>query len=615
MRLMSPGTIGGVLAIALIAGTGRAQQQPAIIGFEAHNAAGGLVGWTVAARGFDAMLDSAAPLAGRFSLRTRRLDANSDSGKYVLTNVRLPASGAAGRRLHLTGYIRTDAIRTGYASFWLRIDGAGIQTLASDNMKERAPRGTTPWTRYDIELPVDSSAKWVNVGVYHVGDGSAWYDSLSVQVVGDAMPRAVAVYTPETRPAEDLTRLLSDAELALRPDTLVVPEDPAYAMWVRSHAHAIRSLGASDFSDLRFLAPLLTNKRIVQLGESSHGVAEFNMAKVRLIRYLHEELGYDVIAFESSIHECERAQKNIASLSPDALMRGCINAVWQSDEVLPLFAYIEKTQATDRPLVIAGFDVQSKWSERAVRSTLFQSAVASVDSSYARKVRQLDDAVLANPTQTFEHAKLIAFYDSLAVFLGTNRRAIEAARPDDPTLALVARQTAVSAAALVRMQAATENAGEIRDRGMADNLDFLLNELYRGKKIIVWAHNAHIRHLETPDTVARSSRNMGSWVAERHRSELYTIGLYMYRGSGADNDKTPYPIAQSRSGSFESILHQAPWRYSFVDFSRAKRDRGSEWIWRAVNALEWGRGLERLVPRSEYDGVLFIDTVHPPHYR
>jgi erythromycin esterase len=63
------------------------------------------------------------------------------------------------------------------------------------------------------------------------------------------------------------------------------------------------------------------------------------------------------------------------------------------------------------------------------------------------------------------------------------------------------------------------------------------------------------------------------------------------------------------------FLHRAPWRYSFVDFSNAKRERGSEWIWTAVNALEWGRGLDRLVPRNEYDGVLFIDTAHPPHYR
>ena len=154
---------------------------------------------------------------------------------------------------------------------------------------------------------------------------------------------------------------------------------------------------------------------------------------------------------------------------------------------------------------------------------------------------------------------------------------------------------------------------------MANNLDFLLRDLYPGKKVIVWAHNFHVQHREntrsSTDTTNRGPRTMGTWVAERHRPELYTIGLFMYRGSAALNNRTPYPIVQSRSGSFESILHRAPWKYSFLDFSRANRERGSEWIWTPIMGLSWGTQLERFVPRDEYDGVLFIDTVHPPNYR
>ena len=108
---------------------------------------------------------------------------------------------------------------------------------------------------------------------------------------------------------------------------------------------------------------------------------------------------------------------------------------------------------------------------------------------------------------------------------------------------------------------------------------------------------------------------MGGWIAQRRRPELYTIGLYMYRGSAADNDRRTYPIRQPRGGSLESILHQAPWRYSFVDFSNAKRERGSEWIWTAIDALQLGTTPERFVPRNTYDAVLFIDEVNPPDYR
>jgi erythromycin esterase len=89
----------------------------------------------------------------------------------------------------------------------------------------------------------------------------------------------------------------------------------------------------------------------------------------------------------------------------------------------------------------------------------------------------------------------------------------------------------------------------------------------------------------------------------------------MYRGVITDHLRAPYRVGQPRAGGLEAILHQAPWRYSFVDFSSAKRERGSEWMWSALDALEMGRQADRIVPRNAYDAVLFIDEVHPPTYR
>lgn len=613
--------VSSTLAKAAIA------QQPSNFGFEAHATDGKPAAWYVGGDGFEVVVDSTAPLAGKFSLRTHWTGAaaySSTSTKFAVASQVFPVARAAGRKLRLTGYIRTENIRTGFAGLWLRVDGPEKRILAFDNMGQRGPRGSTPWTRYVIELPVDSGAAFVVFGLLHPGDGTAWYDSLDIEVVGDAMPRAVAAFRAELRPPEDMTRLLSDAELALPPDSIAVPKNPDYATWVKAHAHPIRSLGAKDFSDLRFFAPLLKDKRIVQLGESGHGVAEFSMAKVRLIKYLHEELDYDVIAFESSMYECERGQKNVASLSSIDLMRACIFPVWHTAEVLPLFEYIQRTQRTSRPLILSGFDEQTSSATVNARSAVFRSLVATVDSSYAQRVYEADSEFLANRDPAYAAAnqvRLVAFYDSLATFLRTNRRMIEAANRDDPNVAIVARQAAVSMMVYVRQLAAgqTMRGTEIRDLGMADNLDFLLNELYPGKKVIVWGHNFHIQHRENTrnaaDTANRPPRTMGTWVAARHRRELYTIGLYMYRGSAAMNDRRPYPIAQSPSGGLESILHRAPWRYSFVDFSQSKREPGSDWMWKSISGLSWGTGSEQLVPRDEYDGVLFIDTVHVPNYR
>ena len=101
-----------------------------------------------------------------------------------------------------------------------------------------------------------------------------------------------------------MDRLLTNDELWTKKDPNAHYVKPEWVRWIIQNHNPIRSLFCDDFSDLQFLKPLLENKRIVQLGESSHGVAQFNQAKVRLIKFLHQECGFDIIAFESPIFGC-----------------------------------------------------------------------------------------------------------------------------------------------------------------------------------------------------------------------------------------------------------------------------------------------------------------------
>ena len=50
----------------------------------------------------------------------------------------------------------------------------------------RGATGTTPWTLYEIELPVDKTASNINFGVLLTGTGTAWVDSMKVEVDGEA---------------------------------------------------------------------------------------------------------------------------------------------------------------------------------------------------------------------------------------------------------------------------------------------------------------------------------------------------------------------------------------------------------------------------------------------
>ena len=80
------------------------------------------------------------------------------------------------------------------------------------------------------------------------------------------------------------------------------------------------------------------------------------------------------------------------------------------------------------------------------------------------------------------------------------------------------------------------------------------------------------------------------------------------------NTRAVYPVSPVLPGSLEAILHSAPWKYSYVDLSRAGTGAGASWASRRITAKSWGMNAEMMVPRAEYDGILFIDTTWPPQY-
>jgi erythromycin esterase-like protein len=52
-------------------------------------------------------------------------------------------------------------------------------------MQDRGPKGSTDWTKYTIELPVDATAKNINFGLLLPGDGTAWFDDLTIELDGE----------------------------------------------------------------------------------------------------------------------------------------------------------------------------------------------------------------------------------------------------------------------------------------------------------------------------------------------------------------------------------------------------------------------------------------------
>jgi erythromycin esterase-like protein len=120
-----------------------------------------------------------------FTRATAELQALTTSPtSFGVATATFPIAPAAGKRVRYSGYLKTSGVTRGYAGLWWRVDGDPGTVLAFDNMQDRGPRGTTDWTRFQSELPVAANARNINFGALHTGDGSAWFDGLTIELDG-----------------------------------------------------------------------------------------------------------------------------------------------------------------------------------------------------------------------------------------------------------------------------------------------------------------------------------------------------------------------------------------------------------------------------------------------
>ena len=137
---------------------------------------------------------------------------------------------------------------------------------------------------------------------------------------------------------------------------------PARRAWIAAHASPLRTLDPSDPDD-RDLSPLgnaIGTRRIVLLGEQTHGDGATFQAKARIIRYLHQKLGFDLLVFESGFYDCRRTWQDArAGMTIADSASGCMFELWwNSAQVRPLLTYLDEQKAGKRPLELAGMDFQ-----------------------------------------------------------------------------------------------------------------------------------------------------------------------------------------------------------------------------------------------------------------
>lgn len=167
----------------------RAQEDlEAILRFEVTHPGPTPQGWGGGPPGTVA-LDDQIVHEGQWAAHLTR-DESSPSTFSTLTR-RIPVD-FAGEKIQLSGWLRSEDV-DGFFGLWMREDGPS-GSVQFENMQKQGLHGTTGWTRYEIELPLDPDARELYFGALMAGQGQLWIDDLELRV--DDAPLAEASTKP-----------------------------------------------------------------------------------------------------------------------------------------------------------------------------------------------------------------------------------------------------------------------------------------------------------------------------------------------------------------------------------------------------------------------------------
>ena len=116
-----------------------------------------------------------------------------------------------------------------------------------------------------------------------------------------------------------------------------------------------------DYSDLEFLVQELVGKNIVVLGEALHYDGSTFRIKTRIIKFLHEKLGFNMLLFEGGIYDMHLLNERLINNPNEFEPSSSLWTFWsESEQMMELWDYICTCRCVKEltPLYVGGIDCQ-----------------------------------------------------------------------------------------------------------------------------------------------------------------------------------------------------------------------------------------------------------------
>ncbi len=393
--------------------------------------------------------------------------------------------------------------------------------------------------------------------------------------------------------------------------------------WLNKNAIKIKTAEAEHgFTDLMPIKEILKDKRIVGLGEATHGTREFFQMKHRMLEFLVKEMGFRYFAIEANLTEAYAVNDYVmyGKGDPQKALDGLYFWTWNTKEVMAMIQWMRtyNNDKEDKDKVrFYGFDMQAQ----PVAMTAFYNYLLRVDSIYANEIKEVVTRIKGLEDIPANSAALESAVEVRKMFahLDDNKGNYVSATSDKEFE--MEKHNLVIVAQYLTMMSEHDTAVmcQKRDSCMSENVRWLMNLEGATGKFVLWAHNGHI----AKDWVSSDGLTMGYYLKKYYKDDYYALGFDFYQGSfqSTANKKGlmefHYTVKDNSTGF---IFSQAKQKIFFFDLAGAEKNQDMKKLLHdtipsiCIGALFSEEDPEQFYVKRPladmFDGLIFIRTTH-----
>ncbi|MDJ1494104.1 erythromycin esterase family protein [Cytophagaceae bacterium DM2B3-1] len=435
------------------------------------------------------------------------------------------------------------------------------------------------WMKFSVETPIPDNEylKYASIGVVSTDASAFWLDNIKILVDGQAPPSVNAPALP----------------------TL------AETTWLKKAIIPLKSTSPSDpFTDLLALNEKIGKAHMIGLGENTHGSHEIFQMKHRLIRWLVEQKGFNVIAFEADMAAAEDVNKYVLTGKGDArkVLKGLGYWTWSVEEIAELISWVRQYNVAHPKQMVQfkGFDMQYSWKALAALKEYLQPKDTLAWHSLKKRMEYVQAIRrFVPPTDTTIVSAMQALREVKNTFL---IRVPVGSLSEKSLIQQHFRQIEQA----IELRSVGESS-RFRDACMAENLYRSFSSIPNAR-VVIWAHNNHV-----------DKYDMGYWLKTELADDYQSIGFTFDQGTFRAIYKDSVQLAPAQTsvaGSYESYFKTAQTPMFYLPLQKTPLIKDTQWLhqrllFRNIGAEAYNDDFTRRDLLKEFDALIYIQKSTP----